>query len=137
MLLLFPDAPMCDLWVIEEVAHGIDYTGMDSAMLEALHYLTGVLIARPCGHQFVEFFFMHLSICRGVESRIRKPRKPVGGETESLPLSLVPTTDHAPLIVSARIAAVRGGFQVPIAVSTRDDAVRISIQKYAADELQA
>src|SRR5947209_955108 len=134
--LLLPDFAEGDLRVCEQVPDRVDVRRVDAARLQPARETARVLVRRPRSHQAVEFALVLFAPRRRPESLVREPALFARGTAQALPLRFVPATDDAPLTVAARVAAVRRGYGVAVAVAAGDHPVGRVVQERAGDELQ-
>src|SRR5437763_2910035 len=80
---------------------------------------------------------MLLTIAGSLESRVRQPATLLGDLAQTFPLFIIPATNHAPPLITTRIATVWDGHLVSITIPTSDDTIGRIIEQRATNELQS
>src|SRR5205823_9420264 len=80
---------------------------------------------------------MLLTIAGSLESRVRQPATLLSHLAQTSPLFIIPATNHAPPLITARITTMRRGHLVSVTISTSDDTIDRIIEQRATNELQS
>src|SRR3989442_465430 len=91
--------------------------------LQTGHYPARILIVGPLTDQFIEFWLMLFTPCARHKALVRKPLWFLRNPAETLPLGIVPTTNHTPLSVTTSVTSMRRDHRVTVTIPAGNRAI--------------